>query len=1020
MNRGLFLSAFIFSLILVGTLAYISYQTSSVASVHQEFIQPAGASSPSDLQQEKSTQIERTLTLQTVDDAGNPVPNTRVQVLHSDRMIVESVSDASGSLQLTFVEEGRLGLSVQAEGYLPESIPLPVDNHLKIILQRLLTIRGTVCNERGEPLPGATLTLIHQDERHSAQGSPFVFEKVRALPYTLLAEHPGYLTAGQVVQGGEEVNICLTTVATLRIFVTNTEQQPVAKAAIHLQNASGEELLFATARESDQQGREEILNLRPGLYIAWAEHLWFGKSEPAEILIDRATEELFIILPGLNRTISGRVMDAVTKLPLPSVRVIRGREYGREGSTIPLTELVETTTDSEGFYLFENVERGRYILYVGQIDGYVSGNLLDFIDYGATGYLHVAVANEDVRNVDFLLQRSAVISGQVIDAQDSPVPQAEVKLFFHRGRDSIDLSVYGSRTKTDKSGYYEVPCPLEPNIPDNRKNQIRLVARAYHPRYGMGESEPLEPKLTQTLPDINIRLQTRAVITGTVGNQQGQPIAGAFVQFTKPWTPSPPPMDVVINPPPSAVPGETSPTLPGTFPRPRETVYVPGERYHLITSEQGEYSLYLDESTELSALAYAPGYLRQERESIQVTLGQEPTVLNFVLQRGQEDTLEGIVVDEQDNPLPGVELSLEDNSYYEEGRKYEHHQTTSTDASGFFKFDTGYYMMKLKEPQGSSYVHHIFLRAFRNEPEYTTSIPIVVSNAPSDQTIASAGHYEEQRSYPLGAKNIKIVKRRQSHIPDHMFESFMDYVNFQGEVRDPDGKPIRNYQILVLADRVFGITGRTERLDSPYFDWTPVRSESGMFFLEKIPVLVDYMNTSNYYGGFSRMNRPPDLRAETPKGTHDTFRILVRREGSSYVVSTDRLNPQPGETLSDIRLILGQPAVIRGRVIDRRSGQPVAGALVNAMLPSGRVIELNSRENQMRGRTIAPGQDPLQQYLPQTITGNDGTFELQNVPVPSAFLSFEAVTHQRYIMPAHRLQYGEHRDVGEVSIIPIQ
>ena len=183
------------------------------------------------------------------------------------------------------------------------------------------------------------------------------------------------------------------------------------------------------------------------------------------------------------------------------------------------------------------------------------------------------------------------------------------------------------------------------------------------------------------------------------------------------------------------------------------------------------------------------------RESIQVTLGQDRCP-EFRPARGQEDTLEGIVVDEQDNPLPGVELSLEDNSYYEEGRKYEHHQTTSTDASGFFKFDTGYYMMKLTEPQGSSYVHHIFLRAFRNEPEYTTSIPIVVSNAPSEQTIASAGHYEEQRSYPLGAKNIKIVKRRQSHIPDHMFESFMDYVNFQG-VRDP-GEADQKLSDLVL------------------------------------------------------------------------------------------------------------------------------------------------------------------------------------------------------------------------------
>ena len=428
-----------------------------------------------------------------------------------------------------------------------------------------------------------------------------MFEKVRALPYTLLAEHPGYLTAGQVVQGGEEVNICLTTVATLRIYVTNTEQQPVAKAAIHLQNASGEELLFATARESDQQGRGDSESLGTVHRLG---HLWFGKSEPAEVS-STGLPKLFIILGEPYHLRQGYGCRHQT----PSAQC-----RGNSGKGIWQGRFHHTSHGTGGnhrfggFYLFENVERG-HILYVGQIDGYVSGNLLDFIDYGATGYLHVAVANEDVRNVDFLLQRSAVISGQVIDAQDSPVPQAEVKLFFHRGRDSIDLSVYGSRTKTDKSGYYEVPCPLEPNIPDNRKNQIRLVARAYHPRYGMGESEPLEPKLTQTLPDINIRLQTRAVITGTVGNQQGQPIAGAFVQFTKPWTPSPPPMDVVINPPPSAVPGETSPTLPGTFPRPRETVYVPGERYHLITSEQGEYSLYLDGTG--VHLAYAPGYLHQ-------------------------------------------------------------------------------------------------------------------------------------------------------------------------------------------------------------------------------------------------------------------------------------------------------------------------------------------------------------------------------------------------------------------------
>ena len=149
-------------------------------------------------------------------------------------------------------------------------------------------------------------------------------------------------------------------------------------------------------------------------------------------------------------SVSGRVRDGERGLPGVTVMLISGN-VGPEG----LKARARAKTDAEGRYRMAGVAPGRYhVLPVAPT--YV---VRDMTEYGTPGKPLTLLAGEEVSDVDFRVERGAVITGRVTDGDGNPViaeavtiapadnktPQATA---FHR--------VDPRDTSTDDRGVYRI------------------------------------------------------------------------------------------------------------------------------------------------------------------------------------------------------------------------------------------------------------------------------------------------------------------------------------------------------------------------------------------------------------------------------------------------------------------------------------------------------------------------------------------------------------------------------------
>ena len=291
---------------------------------------------------------------------------------------------------------------------------------------------------------------------------------------------------------------------------------------------------------------------------------------------------------------------------------------------------------------------------------------------------------------------------------------------------------------------------------------------------------------------------------------------------------------------------------------------------------------------------------------MKLDLNSTPVVHDFVLSRGTSDAMEGIVVDENDNPLSGVEVRLVDRSNTYEGSKwstFEYSQVDHTDEDGLFRFEVGGYELDaVIEPIPGS-AGDLSIQAFSGDPEYSKYLKIT---KPESQTQSRRGFDEEKSEYPLGAKNIKIVRRsRRPSYLDEFSESRMGMVAFQGTVTDAAGRPVPDYEIRVIMESKNLPYAPALSRQQRNFNWIPVRSEDGIYFIDQVrsdmkrylnqrfnPAYKNYLRESN--GVFYRILTPTAMAEETLRFCYQ-------------VVVMDRIFPIPEEINGGINFIIGIP-----------------------------------------------------------------------------------------------------------------
>ena len=139
-------------------------------------------------------------------------------------------------------------------------------------------------------------------------------------------------------------------------------------------------------------------------------------------------------------TISGRVTDEDTGLPIPNVRVNADQKNWNGPSS-------GASTDADGRFKIWGVAPGTYILKAeGDWEGYIREIYNDTLSWGDAD-LVVVRGTEPVHGIHFSLERGASISGQIVDESGHPIPNLDVSAG----------PVYGdhvSWTRTDGNGVY--------------------------------------------------------------------------------------------------------------------------------------------------------------------------------------------------------------------------------------------------------------------------------------------------------------------------------------------------------------------------------------------------------------------------------------------------------------------------------------------------------------------------------------------------------------------------------------
>lgn len=176
-------------------------------------------------------------------------------------------TDGSGSARIARLPRGAAWVVVDAPGYARSSTRLVLEGGSRVAelsLVKAATLRVTVSDEEGTPLPRATVLVTSGDPLPfgaltSAAGVA-TFTRLPPAPWTVKGSAPGYES---VTQSGvtADVTLALRRLASLEVRVENPDGSPAAGAAVTI---TGSTLWPARRAETDQAGTTRISGLVAG------------------------------------------------------------------------------------------------------------------------------------------------------------------------------------------------------------------------------------------------------------------------------------------------------------------------------------------------------------------------------------------------------------------------------------------------------------------------------------------------------------------------------------------------------------------------------------------------------------------------------------------------------------------------------------------------------------------------------------------------------------------------------------
>jgi len=205
-------------------------------------------------------------------------------------------------------------------------------------------------------------------------------------------------------------------------------------------------------------------------------------------------------------SIEGHIIDATTGAPIASV-VVKSSAPG----TAP------ALSDESGRYILKHLPPGRHMVYP-QKDGY--GRPLS-----APPRVARLLTGQRLANVDFRLEKEAVLSGRIVDRLKNPAPGARVAIWVKEFPDGQAILMFRGSARTNSAGEYKIgglrageyyvsvlPAMLQPrpatsgNANGERSPEVSDVRVFYPNAFSIDTADPVRIRASETREGIDIRL----------------------------------------------------------------------------------------------------------------------------------------------------------------------------------------------------------------------------------------------------------------------------------------------------------------------------------------------------------------------------------------------------------------------------------------------------------------------------------------------------------------------------------
>ncbi|MDP8243992.1 MAG: carboxypeptidase-like regulatory domain-containing protein [Candidatus Hinthialibacter antarcticus] len=363
-----------------------------------------------------------------------------------------------------------------------------------------------------KPMAGVAVNLNGQVTDETSEGDGRFTAKlpsdIQSVSATL--SYPGYNSVGGILNRDHNQNIfIMIPEGALFVEVIDNANRPVLFAQIEIKSNSG---FWSKSVTADIRGRYFEPNPPDaGLTISASYQGYTDEGQATKIVEPPFLEKISLQLNRPYFSISGRVVDRDTQKGVEWVSLTA------TSKSVIRQEFV--STDKNGYYEFPDLLPSSYTIELAPKDD-------SFHVVPEQRSRVVRVIDKHARDVNFELVRGYSVSGIVVDANGSPVPDATVYLTPYPTILHKNFMLEEDVTTTDAQGNFTLY-----NLPPTSNKESRIAA--VHKELGSGVSEPFDPNEGELGP-FTITLNGLSTVEGIVVDESGAAIAGAMVDVHSP------------------------------------------------------------------------------------------------------------------------------------------------------------------------------------------------------------------------------------------------------------------------------------------------------------------------------------------------------------------------------------------------------------------------------------------------------------------------------------------------------